>query len=52
MIRLIQVVNNIEKSINGINERLKASFDGFEKEAHEYITQLDVILKQLEELDG
>ena len=52
MIRLIQVVNNIEKSINGINERLKASFDGFEKEAHEYIAQLDVILKQLEELDG
>lgn len=52
MIRIIQVVNNIEKCINGINEKLKSLFGQFEKEAHEYIAQLDVILKQLEEFDG
>lgn len=52
MIRLIQVVNNIEECINGINERLKASFDRFEKEAHDYIAQLDAILKQLESFES
>ena len=52
MIRLIQVVNNIEVCINGINKRIDSFIENFDEETHNYIAQLDNILSQLEEFES
>lgn len=52
MIRLIQVVNNIEVCINGINKRINSFIENFDEETHNYIAQLDNILSQLEEFES
>ena len=47
MIRIIQVVSNIEASIYGINKRLEGAYKTFEKDTLEYIGRLNEILKEL-----